>query len=197
MGTSTLEELRALGLVSGALAQEAALTQLKSIAKLPLQGVAIVTTRLLGCFSPVAMLSVAFFIRNGRIVLGDQDHHQASLHWAQPLYCVAMLTVFAWPALLSSASDTSLTSSAQWTRSLPLLCLLTALCLAAIHYGTIAHPFLLADNRHFTFYIWRRLINRTSWSRYTFAPGYAIMLRTWWVALGKFDQPQQTKSMPY
>lgn len=185
LGTSTLEELRTLGLTNGPLEYDSAKAQLNSIGNLPWKGVVGTVIKLVGSFSPVAILSVTFFLRNGRIVLGDQDNHQASLHWAQPLYCVIMLTMFAWPALLSSISGTSITSFAQWVRSLPLLFLLTLISLAAIHYGTIAHPFLLADNRHYTFYIWRKIINRTWYARYILAPGYAVMLRIWWIALGK------------
>lgn len=188
MGTSTLEELRTLGLSNGPLAEESAITQLRSVTTLPWKSVVRMTTKLLGSFSPVAILSVTFFLRNGRIVLGDQDNHQASLHWAQPLYCVTMLTIFAWPALFSSVSGTSKVSSARWIRTIPLFCLFTVISLTAIYYGTIAHPFLLADNRHYTFYIWRRIINRTWYSRYIFAPAYSIMLRIWWTALGEFKK---------
>jgi alpha-1,2-glucosyltransferase len=28
----------------------------------------------------------------------------------------------------------------------------------AIHFGTVAHPYLLADNRHFTFYLWKDIL---------------------------------------
>jgi hypothetical protein len=31
---------------------------------------------------------------------------------------------------------------------------------------TLAHPYLLADNRHYTFYIWRKIINATAWSKF-------------------------------
>ena len=32
---------------------------------------------------------------------------------------------------------------------------LTAAAALAVRYGTIAHPYLLADNRHYTFYLWK------------------------------------------
>ena len=35
-----------------------------------------------------------------------------------------------------------------------------------INAYTVAHPYLLADNRHYTFYIWRRIITVTEWSKY-------------------------------
>jgi hypothetical protein len=33
-----------------------------------------------------------------------------------------------------------------------------------------AHPFLLADNRHYAFYLWRRIINLHPYARYALAP---------------------------
>lgn len=31
-----------------------------------------------------------------------------------------------------------------------------------LRFGTIVHPFLLADNRHFTFYLWRHLLRHST-----------------------------------
>ena len=44
----------------------------------------------------------------------------------------------------------------------------------AVRYGTIVHPFLLADNRHYTFYVWRRIINARLWTRYALVPVYVF-----------------------
>lgn len=52
----------------------------------------------------------------------------------------------------------------------------TSLFALAIKFTTIAHPFLLADNRHYPFYVWRRIINRTPWSRYALAPAYVVSM---------------------
>ena len=32
---------------------------------------------------------------------------------------------------------------------------------AALYYSSLAHPFLLSDNRHYTFYVWKRLLSRS------------------------------------
>lgn len=48
----------------------------------------------------------------------------------------------------------------------------------------IAHPFLLADNRHYAFYIWRRVINPHPLMRYALAPGYLFAARLLWDRLG-------------
>jgi alpha-1,2-glucosyltransferase len=54
----------------------------------------------------------------------------------------------------------------------PYLILATLFGLAIIHYNTIIHPFTLADNRHYIFYIFRYSIRRNEIAKYTLAPVY-------------------------
>lgn len=55
-----------------------------------------------------------------------------------------------------------------------------ALSLLAVHYNTIVHPFTLADNRHYVFYVFKIL--RMHWSvRYLAVPAYVICA---WLVLG-------------
>jgi alpha-1,2-glucosyltransferase len=49
----------------------------------------------------------------------------------------------------------------------------TLLALAVVHVNTIVHPFMLADNRHYTFYIFKRLL-RPWWMRYAVTPLYVV-----------------------
>lgn len=65
------------------------------------------------------------------------------------------------------------------------------------------HPFLLADNRHYTFYLWR-LISRRYWTRYVLVPAYAAAAWCCWQALGKrrkiissFVFPALTRNIPH
>ncbi|KXZ55170.1 hypothetical protein GPECTOR_3g317 [Gonium pectorale] len=44
---------------------------------------------------------------------------------------------------------------------------------AVAHVSTLVHPFMLADNRHYVFYLWRRAMNRTPTAKYALAPAYA------------------------
>ena len=41
-----------------------------------------------------------------------------------------------------------------------------------VRYNTLVHPYLLADNRHYTFYIWKRVFEYQSWGRYVIIPLY-------------------------
>lgn len=45
-----------------------------------------------------------------------------------------------------------------------------------IRYNTIVHPYLLADNRHYTFYIWNRFYGRHQLVRYLLIPVYMFGL---------------------
>jgi alpha-1,2-glucosyltransferase len=58
-----------------------------------------------------------------------------------------------------------------------LLILIAALSIAAIvHFNTIVHPYLLADNRHYTFYIWNRIYSRNLYFRFLMIPAYIFGL---------------------
>lgn len=48
----------------------------------------------------------------------------------------------------------------------------TAACAAAIHRGTYVHPYLLADNRHYTFYLWKDVLGPLGPWRVGLAPAY-------------------------
>jgi alpha-1,2-glucosyltransferase len=51
--------------------------------------------------------------------------------------------------------------------------------------SSVVHPFLLADNRHYFFYIWRRIFG-LHWSvRYALTPGYLVCLWLWTAKLGE------------
>lgn len=43
---------------------------------------------------------------------------------------------------------------------------------AAVLHGTVAHPYLLADNRHYTFYLWKDLLGPYPALRLALAPAY-------------------------
>ena len=184
-GVSLLDRLASQGLANTPLAETTYTQQLGTVANLSLWGTVKAIFSVALPYFPVAGLSITFIARNGSIVLGDREHHQVAMHWAQPLYCIAMMTFFAWPALFSSLAQTNLRILRRPMVVAPVVFFLTIACLAAVHYGTILHPFLLADNRHYPFYLWRKVINRTSWTRYALAPGYAILIFTWGAALGE------------
>lgn len=62
---------------------------------------------------------------------------------------------------------------------------------AIVHFNTMAHPFTLADNRHYMFYIFRILL-RFKWVRYCAVP---IYLACAWVTLTALGGPPTTSPL--
>jgi len=54
------------------------------------------------------------------------------------------------------------------------VCILCGLALTAIHLNTIVHPFTLADNRHYVFYVFRILVLKNVLYKYLAAPIYIL-----------------------
>ncbi|EPQ66837.1 Bgt-1168 [Blumeria graminis f. sp. tritici] len=117
---------------------------------------------------------------------GDKSNHVATIHLPQILYLWPLITFFSAPLLIPagisffrrlnyqisrhvfiSISRSNLQSTLHITGGL-------ILCLATIKYNTIIHPFTLADNRHYMFYIFRYTILRHPAIRFLLAPIYAV-----------------------
>ena len=52
---------------------------------------------------------------------------------------------------------------------------------------SIQHPFLLSDNRHYTFYIWRRIFLLHSAIPYMFIPAYIACAWVWFLRVGEWS----------
>lgn len=52
-----------------------------------------------------------------------------------------------------------------------------------IKYYTLVHPYLLADNRHYIFYIWNRFYGRYEWAKYIMIPIYIVALTNIFIKL--------------
>lgn len=127
---------------------------------------------LAGCF--LLAIFAAFIIFNGgSIAMGDKQSHQFSIHLAQFLYFVGSGLFFLWPILLHKRNAKFILKN--WRMAI----LSTGLILLAIHFGTVKHPYLLADNRHWTNVLWRHVLNRSVLGiagRYWLAPVHAVSL---------------------
>lgn len=53
---------------------------------------------------------------------------------------------------------------------------LTSLFVVIIYLNTIVHPYMLADNRHYLFYVWNKFYGRYWWFRFIMAPFYLISM---------------------
>ena len=108
----------------------------------------------------VLLSFVGFVVYNGGIVVGDKAAHQPALHGAQVPYLFLFLLLLFFPFMSPSQLMESLlphVSNRTTLFSSILVCVALSLLLV---YGRIAHPYLLADNRHVTFYLWRRVLSQ-------------------------------------
>lgn len=101
--------------------------------------------------------------------MGDKSAHQATVHQAQIVYFLYFTSFFAFPWILSLKNVKKFIIFCYKNLIISAIPLVTLILL--IKYQNPAHPYLLADNRHYTFYIWRRLFGKKdSLLRYAFLP---------------------------
>jgi len=131
----------------------------------------------------VILLFISFvvFLNNGDIVVGDRSAHIPRFHPMQLCYFVLFVLAFSLPWLISLAYLNRKTSNSvskyfnlvkvfheiHNKTSKILVVTLLIIIFGLVYFNTIAHPYLLADNRHYTFYVWRLL----------FSPGKPVFLR--------------------
>lgn len=118
----------------------------------------------------LGLLFCVFVVLNGGIVVGDRSSHQACLHIPQLFYFCAFAFCFSSPHLLV-LSRLRAFAGLVWRRC-GTCALLILLGLAAVWRFSYAHKYLLADNRHYTFYVWRRLLQYHPAVPYLLVPAY-------------------------
>ncbi|XP_037517681.2 putative Dol-P-Glc:Glc(2)Man(9)GlcNAc(2)-PP-Dol alpha-1,2-glucosyltransferase [Rhipicephalus sanguineus] len=118
----------------------------------------------------VGLSFVAFVLVNDGIVLGDKSSHQACAHLPQLGYFALFTLVHAAPYLLQPGILRRFCESVL--RRPFFYAAVTLACLLAVQNFTYVHPYLLADNRHFPFYLWRRLLGRNELVRCCLVPFY-------------------------
>ncbi|KAH7094651.1 DIE2/ALG10 family-domain-containing protein [Paraphoma chrysanthemicola] len=134
-------------------------------------------------------LFAGFVAWNGTVVLGDKSAHTATIHLPQMLYLWPYITFFSAPLLVGPAFATiaalvpkqlqaafQIPASFSSKAKIPGI-LVTALFLigafTAVHFNTIIHPYTLADNRHYVFYVFRILRLHPA-TKYMAVPIYAV-----------------------
>eukprot|EP00892_Ulva_mutabilis_P009505 jgi/Ulvmu1/6927/UM032_0005.1 len=123
-------------------------------------------------YAAVAAAFAVFVLANGGIVVGDREAHRPTLHAAQlPYACLFTVAAFLPLCLADSALIGDVRHAAL--RAAGDLVFYASVAAVAAHHGTVAHPYLLADNRHYTFYIWKNVLGRSAALRVALAPAYA------------------------
>ncbi|XP_031626049.1 putative Dol-P-Glc:Glc(2)Man(9)GlcNAc(2)-PP-Dol alpha-1,2-glucosyltransferase [Contarinia nasturtii] len=115
---------------------------------------------------------IAFVLVNGSIVVGDKSAHEAALHLTQIFYFSIYYTIFAPSVTLKFIETTMKMIQKHWILAI----LLTLASTIVIYSNTIVHPYLLADNRHYVFYVWNKLYGKMWWFRFAMVPLYLISI---------------------
>ncbi|XP_026325724.1 putative Dol-P-Glc:Glc(2)Man(9)GlcNAc(2)-PP-Dol alpha-1,2-glucosyltransferase [Hyposmocoma kahamanoa] len=115
---------------------------------------------------------VTFVFLNGSIVLGDKKAHEATIHIPQMFYFLIFYGIFGLPYVIIKFTTTF---KLIFGNKLKII-ILTLIFLAIVHFNTVSHPYLLADNRHYTFYVWNRWYGKYYFAKYVSVPVYVFLL---------------------
>ena len=123
-------------------------------------------------YAVVGAAFAAFLVWNGgSVVVGDRSNHATTVHLGQLLHFAAFTAAFLSCRLVVDGSLAP--SLGRWSVSAVGVAVGTAAAVAAVlRWATFAHPFLLADNRHVTFHVWRYIFGRHALVRYALTPLY-------------------------
>ncbi|KAJ4347563.1 glucosyltransferase [Ascochyta clinopodiicola] len=168
----------------------------------------IVVLRSIASYVVLLVLFAGFVAWNGSVVLGDKSAHTATIHIPQMLYIWPYIALFSAPILIGPLCrivapfmPPQLKNVLGYTPpkngpNLPELlpaALFIAGGLAAVHFNTIVHPYTLADNRHYVFYVFRILLRHPA-VKYLAVPVYYVCAYLSIQALGSPPiQPEDTK----
>lgn len=115
---------------------------------------------------------LGFVVHNDGIVLGDRTNHEACLNFPQLFYFFSFTLFFSFPVSLCFHR---VLRFLQTLKKQPIFYLLvTGVFLLLVWKFTFVHRYLLADNRHFPFYVWKRLIQRHELVRFLLVPAYVF-----------------------
>jgi len=133
---------------------------------------------------------------------GDKANHIPSLHVPQVYYFLACATIFGWPALISGDGGVyGLLSGVRARmfgskRRILVTAVISGVMAVTVNLFTIHHPFLLSDNRHYTFYVWRRIFCFHFVVPYLFIPGYIACAWAWFLRVAPDQTLLQTLILP-
>lgn len=109
-------------------------------------------------------------IMDYRVLLGDKENHKPTAHPAMLLHMFFIASAICHSVDIINAILHSKKSIGQVVRQLLNSIHTITLHSVSVHligvistaiilrYGSKVHPFLLADNRHYTFYLWSRFL---------------------------------------
>lgn len=88
------------------------------------------------------------------------------------MYFSLFTLVFGTSMLLTQLNGTIKSACQKWY----FVAIGTIFIVIVVKFNTIVHPYLLADNRHYTFYVWNKFYGKYALARYAVAPLYVVSL---------------------
>ncbi|XP_043964238.1 dol-P-Glc:Glc(2)Man(9)GlcNAc(2)-PP-Dol alpha-1,2-glucosyltransferase [Gambusia affinis] len=122
---------------------------------------------------PYAVVGVGFLVfvlLNEGIVVGDRTSHQVCFHFPQVFYFFSFTYLFSLP--VSLCRHRTLRFGHALKRHPLFYSVITIISLVLVWKFTYVHKYLLADNRHFPFYIWKNIYQRHELVRFLLVPAY-------------------------
>lgn len=119
---------------------------------------------------------VIFVWHNGSFVVGDKSAHEAAVHVSQIFYFSLFVVVFA-PSLILTKFKAVISSILKYWYVYVYFVVLISII---VYINTLVHPYLLADNRHYTFYVWNRFFGKYNFARFVIIPVYLFTFATIW-----------------
>uniref|UniRef100_A0A8C6UYI8 Dol-P-Glc:Glc(2)Man(9)GlcNAc(2)-PP-Dol alpha-1,2-glucosyltransferase n=1 Tax=Neogobius melanostomus TaxID=47308 RepID=A0A8C6UYI8_9GOBI len=124
---------------------------------------------------PYVLVAIGFFlfvILNDGIVVGDRTSHEACLNFPQLFYFFSFTLFFALPLTVCYYRVVRFLHSLK--RQPFFFLVVTVLILLLVWKFTFVHKYLLADNRHYPFYVWKKIFQRHELVRYLLVPAYVF-----------------------
>lgn len=126
----------------------------------------------------VGSVYIVGVLMNGGVVVGDRNRHEKDMHYAMFAYFMAfhalsylMFQVWKWDETWKT-----LKKGLRFDRLMQLVAIMGVMTAIVVATGDEVHPFILADNRHYTFYFYRRWLLKSEWHRLALVPLYALGL---------------------
>ncbi|XP_033845813.1 dol-P-Glc:Glc(2)Man(9)GlcNAc(2)-PP-Dol alpha-1,2-glucosyltransferase [Periophthalmus magnuspinnatus] len=122
---------------------------------------------------PYAIVAIGFLLfifLNDGIVVGDRTSHEACLNFPQLFYFFSFTLFFALPLTVCYYRVVRFLQALK--RQPFFFLVVSALILLLVWKFTFVHKYILADNRHYPFYVWKKVFQRHELIRYLLVPAY-------------------------
>lgn len=117
-------------------------------------------------YTLVIITFCVFIVVNKGIVIGDKQSHEASIHLPQLFYFAWFYLFFTFPFNHLELYPFFKLTKKNW-KYIGVLSVLFGLI---VYFNTVVHPYVLADNRHYTFYLWNKIYGKYEIVRYILIP---------------------------